>query len=353
MEETKEVTKEVTEVTKEATEAGGKAAGKTYRKDFSKLGWMFLLGTLIIYGVQMGVGYLVQWLRPEWLENADIALIVQILPLYLIGMPILILLVKRLPATEPVQHSMKVWQFIVAMIMCYSLVYCSNIIGTILTTIIGLFKGGAVNNVLFDIATSTSLIVNIVIMVICAPMFEEYIFRKLIVDRTVRYGQGVAIVVSGLMFGLFHGNLSQFVYAAVLGMFLAYIYVKTGKLRYTIGMHMLVNLMGGVISVLILRGIDMDAYMDAVSSGAGTEELMEVIMASLPGWIAYLSYVLVLLMLVIAGIVLFIVFRKRFVLEKGEIQLAKGRRFSTVILNSGMIVYCLFWIVKIIQQLWA
>ena len=57
------------------------------------------------------------------------------------------------------------------------------------------------------------MIVTFLYMVICAPILEEYIFRKLIVDRTVKYGQGVAVVLSGLMFGLFHGNLNQFAYA--------------------------------------------------------------------------------------------------------------------------------------------
>ena len=59
-------------------------------------------------------------------------------------------------------------------------------------------------------ATESNMMVTFLYMVICAPILEEYIFRKLIVDRTVKYGQGVAIVLSGLMFGLFHGNLNQF-----------------------------------------------------------------------------------------------------------------------------------------------
>ena len=47
------------------------------------------------------------------------------------------------------------------------------------------------------------------------------------------------MLFSGLMFGLFHGNLNQFVYAFVLGLCFGFIYVKTGNIRYTIGLHML------------------------------------------------------------------------------------------------------------------
>ena len=113
--------------------------------------------------------------------------------------------------------------------------YCGNLVGTLITTVVGTLKGSAVDNALMTYATESNMIVTFIYMVICAPILEEYIFRKLIVDRTVKYGQGVAIVLSGLMFGLFHGNLNQFAYAFLLGMFLAFLYVKTGNLKITIG----------------------------------------------------------------------------------------------------------------------
>lgn len=321
------------------------------KKHFSKLGLMFLLGTIIIYAVQMAAIELAGWLKPEWLENANISLIVTILPMYLIGMPVLIALVKKVPAATPEKHSMKVWQFLLALVMCFCVMYCSNIVGSIITATIGMLKGGAVNNVMFDIVTSTSLIVNFVYMVICAPIMEEFIFRKLIVDRTVRYGQGTAILLSGLMFGLFHGNLNQFVYATTMGMFLAFLYVKTGNIKYTIGIHMIVNFFGSIVSVLLLEAMNYEGYMEAVLSGAGTEELMQLMMASLPGWIAYTIYLCMILAMIIAGIVLFIVFRKRFATQKGEVEIPKGKGFSTIFLNVGMGLYVIFWLVVIVRQL--
>lgn len=324
---------------------------KSAKKHFSKLGLMFLLGTVIIYAVQLGAAYLVRWLKPEWMANSDIALTVSIVPLYLIGMPLLILLVKRVPAVTLEKRSMKGGQFFLAVVMCFCVMYCSNFLGTFITSIIGMMKGGAVNNVIMDIATSTSLIINFIYMVICAPIMEEYIFRKLIVDRTARFGQGIAVLVSGLLFGLFHGNLNQFVYAFTMGMFLAFLYVKTGKLIYTIAIHMIVNFFGSIVSILMLDAMNYDGYMEAVYAGAGMDELMNLVMASLPGWIAYMIYLLAVIAMVIAGIVLFIVFRKRFVFEQGEVQIPKGKRFRTVILNVGMLLNGLFWIAMIILQL--
>lgn len=244
---------------------------------------------------------------------------------------------------------MKPGQFIVALIMCYALMYCGNLVGTLITTVVGALKGSEVENALMVYATESNMMVTFLYMVICAPILEEYIFRKLIVDRTVKYGQGVAIVLSGLMFGLFHGNLNQFAYAMLLGMFLAFLYVKTGNLKITIGLHMCINFMGAVISVLLLKAIHLDEYQEIVMNGGDAQAIMDFMMQYLPGWIGYMIYVLFILAAVITGIVLFIVFRKRFAVEPGQIP--KGQRFKTVICNPGMLCYCIFWIVMILLQM--
>ena len=266
--------------------------------------------------------------KPEWLENTTINLILAVLPLYLIGMPVLIALVRQMPGEAPVKKSMKPGQFILALIMCFALMYCGNLVGTLITTIVGALKGSAVDNALMTYATESNMIVTFIYMVICAPILEEYIFRKLIVDRTVKYGQGVAIALSGLMFGLFHGNLNQFAYAMLLGMFLAFLYVKTGNLKITIGLHMCINFMGAVVSVLLLKAIHLDEYQEIVMNGGDAQAVMDFMMAYLPGWIG---------------------FRKRFALDPGQIP--KGQRFKTVICNPGMLCYCIFWIVMILLQM--
>ena len=214
---------------------------KSMKKSFSNLGFRFLIGTLVIYAVQMGVMTIVGAVKPEWLQDTTISLILAVLPLYLVGMPVLIAVVKRMPGEAPAKKSITPGQFVLALIMCFALMYCGNLVGTLITTVVGALKGSAVDNALMTYATGSNMIVTFLYMVICAPILEEYIFRKLIVDRTVKYGQGVAVVLSGLMFGLFHGNLNQFAYAFLLGMFLAFLYVKTGELKVTIGLHMCIN----------------------------------------------------------------------------------------------------------------
>ena len=142
-------------------------------------------------------------------------------------------------------------------------------------------------------------------MVICAPIMEEFVFRKLIVDRTVRYGQGAAVIMSGLMFGLFHGNLNQFVYACSLGMFLAFLYVKTGNIKITIALHMMINFVGGVVSSGLLRMIDLDEYARAMAGG-DMVSLMAYAQENLAGIMAYAAFGVFVMAMMIAGAVLLI-----------------------------------------------
>lgn len=327
---------------------------KVAKKQFSKLGLMFFLGTLIIYAAQLIPIAIIQAVKPEWITHPDISIIISILPLYLVGMPLLILLVKRVPAINIERRRIKGGAFAIAAIMCFAVMYISNIVGNIITIIIGALKGEMVQNVVMQMTNDTSLWVILLYMVICAPIMEEYIFRKLIVDRTARYGQGVAIVVSGLMFGLFHGNLNQFAYAFTLGAFLAYLYVKTGNLKITIALHMMINFVGGFLSTILLRVVDLEAMEAALSSG-DMQVMMDYVMNNLGGLIAYMAFAIFVFGMLIAGAVLLIVnfAKKKFVLDKGEVEIPKGKKFSTVMLNVGMILYSIFWIAMIVWQLFA
>lgn len=326
---------------------------KTTRKHFSRLGGMYVLGTIIIYAVQLIPTFLVKQFRPEWLENGNVALSLSMIPMYLVGMPALIALVRTVPAQTVEKKKMKWWQFLLAAIMCFGLMYASNLVGTIISTIIGVVKGSAVQNTLLNIVTSISLFFMILYMVICAPIMEEYVFRKLIVERTVKYGQGVAVVVSGLMFGLFHGNLNQFAYAFTLGCFLAFLYVKTGKLKITIAIHMMINFMGSVVSLKIVELIDLERYMEIVANGMDMNALTAYMAENAVGLILYMILALFVLASILTALILFIVCiaTKKFRLERGEVVIPRGKRFSTVILNVGMLIYCIFWIVMIVIQL--
>ena len=83
----------------------------------------------------------------------------------------------------------------------------------------------------------------IVCMGIIAPLAEEIVFRWLIYLRLRDYMRmGAAAVISGLIFGIYHGNLVQAVYASLLGIVFAYILDISGCLWSSVLLHMGANI---------------------------------------------------------------------------------------------------------------
>lgn len=320
------------------------------KKHFSKLGLMYFLGSLIIMGIQLLTSFIIEAVDLDIFDNYDIHFLVIMLPMYAISMPIMALLIRTVPAEQPVvKKKMTVGQWFVAFIMCYAAMYLSNIVGLLLTQIIGIIKGSVVNNSILNIASSTNPWTNFLVMVICAPIAEELLFRKLLIDRTAKYGEGCAVLFSGLLFGLFHGNLNQFVYAFVLGLFFGFIYVKTRTIIYSILMHMVINFISSVLIISLIKACGYDKIMSSMNSNP--DAMMAIMMERLPQWLLFILCMVVIFGLVISGIILLVINLKKFTCNPGEITIPKGKRFSTFILNVGMILFCLLWIVQIIIQL--
>ena len=70
---------------------------------------------------------------------------------------------------------------------------------------------------------------------------EELLFRGMILKRARRFGDRTAVAFTAVLFGLMHGNLLQFFYAASIGLILGYVAVRTSSIRYTVLMHMAIN----------------------------------------------------------------------------------------------------------------
>ena len=324
---------------------------KSRKKHFSKIGLFMFLGTLIIYAVQYGSLYISSHI-PAIYEDSNLRFLVSMLPMYIICYPIIYLLLKQIPADTTTQKKkMKTSHIFVSFFICYAATYVLNIIGTIITTIIGIFKQDAVSNVMFDIVSDIHPLANFLIIVIAAPILEELLFRKWIIDRTARFGEGISVVVSGIMFGLFHGNLGQTMYATAIGMLFAYIYVKTRNIRYSIILHMCLNFLGGFLSSLLLRASGYMEMLQLANGNISPRQIMALFMDHWLGLVLLFLYAFCLLGFVIAGVVLFIVNRHKFTFCQGEVSIPKGQFFSTAFLNVGMLLFCGYWIVMIIRQL--
>ena len=101
-------------------------------------------------------------------------------------------------------------------------------------------------NIISTIAVenNSNMITNILLFTILAilpAIFEELLFRKTLINATRKVGIGFAIMASSIIFGLIHMNLGQFIFATLLGVIFAVIYLKTDDLKITMLLHFLNN----------------------------------------------------------------------------------------------------------------
>lgn len=268
------------------------------------------------------------------------------LPIYAIAVPIGLFMMKKLPAQAPADRKLSVKGFFVLLLVSYCLMYAGNLIGTGLSEWL---SGGQAENTVAEYAMDTSPL-KVVVMVILAPVIEEYIFRKQIIDRTARYGEKLAVVLSALTFGLFHGNLFQFFYAFGLGLVFAYIYVRTGRLRYSVLMHGIINFMGAVIAPWVLSMVDLDVLL-TVDPNMDPEALMALYGQLMPGLAIYLGYAFALVALALTGLIQILLYYKKLVWQPAAQQLPKGSAFRTVYLNVGMILLVVLCILSTVLAL--
>lgn len=256
-------------------------------------------------------------------DSALYQLIAAYLPMFIAGYPVCMTVLRLAPRGTLTRQKMSGKGFFLCVLMSIALMYVGNYIGIGVMALFRLAFGVSGGNPL-DLVMETGLWVRFLLMVVAAPLAEEYIFRKQMIDRLHRYGEGVSILASGLLFGLIHGNLSQFFYAFLLGSLFAYIYTRTGVIWYTIALHAIVNFLGGILGPLAA---------EAAYTGTGA-----ITAAELPGMVLSSLFSIAILAAMVAGIVLLIRQRKQFILRPTEAEIPRGRRLRTAFGNVGMIL---------------
>lgn len=77
---------------------------------------------------------------------------------------------------------------------------------------------------------------------LAAPIFEEVLFRGVVLRHLEPYGKKFAILGSAFLFGIFHGNVVQSPYAFVVGLVFGYVAVEYSMV-WAMVLHMINNLL--------------------------------------------------------------------------------------------------------------
>ncbi len=132
-------------------------------------------------------------------------------------------------------------------------------------------------------------------LVVIAPVFEEFWYRGVVMERLKPYGNGFAIFVSAILFGLTHANFQQLFYATTLGICLGYIAITTKSIVVTTIMHAMFNSISGLL-LLLMSVPQIQDYMWALQHGENPEAKGMVIV--------YFIYMFVVIMLLIVGVLM-------------------------------------------------
>lgn len=130
--------------------------------------------------------------------------------------------------------------------------------------IVGLVEySGAFQSAFDKFAETTSLITEgsffsaFLVAGIIAPFAEEFLFRGVIYRTLNRYFSIItSILVQAILFGIFHGNMVQGVYATFLGIVFGYITYKSKSLWPAVIAHMSNNILALTLPYILPSSID-------------------------------------------------------------------------------------------------
>lgn len=277
---------------------------------FSRVGLAAAVLGVVVNLVQMIIITIFNVVNPAFESNGWFRYLLIAVSFYLIGFPICCLILKSIPdGPKREEENLTFGGFIKFFLISYFIMVLLNLFTTGFLWIVGNFKEADVVNPLESVLSNSSIWATIIFAGILSPIIEEVLFRGVMLNKLRTYGDKIAIITTALLFGLFHENFSQFFYAVGLGMIFAYVTLKTGTIKYSIGLHIMINMMGSVIGTQVLNST-----------------------------IATMIFGIVVWGFVIAGLILFIKDFKKTSLLPGEVTIEKGHILSETWLNVGMII---------------
>ena len=128
------------------------------------------------------------------------------------------------------------WQGIIILLLTVVSAVSSSVGLNILMSLTGLVQTSTAYQGVAQRQYGAAFGVGLLLYTVVSPLAEEIVFRGVIYNRlrhgalergATGQGQAAAIVVSGLLFGVYHGNLVQGIYGCCMGILMAYLYEET------------------------------------------------------------------------------------------------------------------------------
>lgn len=143
-----------------------------------------------------------------------------------------------------------------------------NLIGNIILSMFG-----ELIPVSIPVAESISqYLINILVIGMAAGVAEELFFRGFILKGYEALGQSKSVIISALLFGMFHFNIQNFIGPVFLGLIFGHMAIKTGSIIAPIAGHFTNNALS--VTFMYIAGKSAGTPIQASQNAADTQTLM-------------------------------------------------------------------------------
>ncbi len=283
---------------------------------YAIFGWFF------IFVIKFSEVIFLLFFEDFYVENhSSISLIMNSINVCVIGTLVLKLLLKNVPACKIEKRPLKAGHLLLLIMMMYGLTQVGSMMGLPIHMALTSFTIDDEQSLgdLQGLMLGSGVIVRIITVGILPAIFEELLFRKFLIDRTIRYGEFISCAMSGIMFGLWHGNFQQFFFAFFVGVLFSFVYIRTGNIIYTMIMHASMNLVTTTVTMQLLAEFMKKAGYDfETGTIAEVTDARQYLAQVLPIMLLIILWLLILGSFQVVGFVMVIVKRKKFKLTAME-----------------------------------
>ena len=219
-----------------------------------------LVGTIVTMIIAMGmIGQLDPTVGLEQLQNLILSTeeeyykhLVEIQGLSaLLTLPILVFYLRKdrerrteVGFVSPAPERIPAWMVLVTLFGAIA-----SYAGNGMISLSGLYQVSDEYDKIAEMIYQGNVVLELVAMAILTPIVEELIFRGLMYTQLTEFMKKKhAIIIAALLFGLYHGNFLQTVYAFALGLLMIYVYERFHTLLAPILFHIGSNALGILIS---------------------------------------------------------------------------------------------------------
>lgn len=136
------------------------------------------------------------------------------------------------------------------MALCILLGILIQPVMTLINALSMVFATNTTSTFMLELSGQIPFLGALVLMAVVPCVLEETVYRGVFYNEYSKLNPWKAAVLSGFLFGLMHGNVNQFCYAAVMGIVFAFVIEATGSIVSTMLIHFWINA-GSVVMIYV------------------------------------------------------------------------------------------------------